>query len=695
VCVFGTASFADHKLPDGTALDIHQTTSIQNYYCSCQQGWTGVACDVRWERCSDTGDDNDIDAIHHCYNGGACIPGLTDKFGNDQLYCDCQDAMDDNGNRYVGKYCEQFEDNDACDPDDADSFCVNEGICNPDYPLSGENCLCRNGFAGPHCEYRAGDVPTCDLDCQNQGRCVLGNGEMQDDDDDDGNDRYQFWDHQLSTGMYCDCPENYDGPLCEILKEPCGDDFHCFHGGHCVARQVNEEWIHHCDCSLAGTGATSYAGRYCQYEATSYCTKDEGLNGHLFCVNHGTCADDPYQGCDCLPGFTGFSCEFVSSFVFDDFTAVPIDAEEDDEFSNIADEFTENFGGEQGEGRPLVDSLPDEGPCTLPCENGGVCRNGVKDVTILDDLGAQHLNRTHINYEHCVCDDGFVGAQCEHQIQICGDGEHLCLHGGTCVTDNENHACDCSTTDSTLSGAFGGKSCQHPANDICTIGEFSPMSSLSFCVNGGVCAKKVTAFQEHPGCSCEIGWAGPHCELREDDTYPFDRPMTSSTEDSASTVRSNTASPSQIFAILFSTVAIIAFAVFAGIMYRRRRMRNNDQISTSLRWSGDYRDEPPKVNIAPRSQSGEIESSDVYFASIASPNRDPMATHLAPHHRTRQALDTPHTGGIVSRTRASSGSSEDGSPSDDAYFVEDEEPKIFIGPPRDEDGHELHNVEIV
>jgi hypothetical protein len=171
--------------------------------------------------------------------------------------------------------------------------------------------------------------------------------------------------------------------------------------------------------------------------------------------------------------------------------------------------------------------------------------------------------------------------------------------------------------------------------------------------------------------------------------------MTSSTEDSASTVRSNTASPSQIFAILFSTVAIIAFAVFAGIMYRRRRMRNDDQISTSLRWSGDYRDEPPKVNIAPRSQSGEIESSDVYFASIASPNRDPMATHLAPHHRTRQALDTPHTGGIVSRTRASSGSSEDGSPSDDAYFVEDEEPKIFIGPPRDEDGHELHNVEIV
>jgi hypothetical protein len=66
VCVSGTASFADHKLPDGTTLDIHQTTSIQNYFCSCRQGWTGVACDVRWEPCSDTGDDNDTDAIHHC-----------------------------------------------------------------------------------------------------------------------------------------------------------------------------------------------------------------------------------------------------------------------------------------------------------------------------------------------------------------------------------------------------------------------------------------------------------------------------------------------------------------------------------------------------------------------------------------------------------------------------------------------------
>ena len=53
---------------------------------------------------------------------------------------------------------------------------------------------------------------------------------------------------------------------------------------------------HHCDCTSADTTTASFAGRFCQYESTSFCSKSENQNGNLFCVNNGECLGDGVQG---------------------------------------------------------------------------------------------------------------------------------------------------------------------------------------------------------------------------------------------------------------------------------------------------------------------------------------------------------------------------------------------------------------
>ncbi len=84
-------------------------------------GWTGILCDQKYETCTNQ-------QGHECYNGGKCILGLEDRFGNEQLFCDCSKA-----NGFVGKYCETPSKK-TCKDNDEDVFCVNGGACNPDFP---------------------------------------------------------------------------------------------------------------------------------------------------------------------------------------------------------------------------------------------------------------------------------------------------------------------------------------------------------------------------------------------------------------------------------------------------------------------------------------------------------------------------------------------------------------------------------
>lgn len=281
--------------------------------------------------------------------------------------------------------------------------------------------------------------------------------------------------------MYCSCPDGFDGPYCEIKKDSCGQN-HCFHGGRCIERSVDGEVLHHCDCTEANKlGDTSYAGRFCQYEATSYCTKSSGLQGHLFCVNNGTCKSDPYDGCSCQKGFTGFSCEYVTSaHVIGGPDDGPPDDEDDD------DDYARQFGGDIDDGKTVVDIAEGETPCTLACDNGGTCRNGLKDLGQLEDLQSSSFANRDQGLQHCICPKGFAGTSCEIKVETCSSGHHMCFHGGKCVQFSNKEECDCV-------GEFSGHHCEHASTEICTEGERSPGAPLSFCVNGADCVRKVTA----------------------------------------------------------------------------------------------------------------------------------------------------------------------------------------------------------
>lgn len=163
----------------------------------------------------------------------------------------------------------------------------------------------------------------------------------------------------------------------------------------------------------------------------------------------------------------------------------------------------------------------------------------------------------------------------------------------------------------------------------------------------------------HPGCFCENGWEGPHCEIKisRDTVASKGNPSSSSKNDD-----SNNAAR-----VFFTTALVLAVAVLSLVLSTvliRNRKRRNDAASNGTRWGSSYRDSPDhNNNISPRRESiyNNKGSEGVFYPpSSHSSSRDPMATHLAPATPPRQ-----------------------------------NDPEIYIGPPRDEDGHELHSVEIV
>ena len=170
------------------------------------------------------------------------------------------------------------------------------------------------------------------------------------------------------------------------------------------------------------------------------------------------------------------------------------------------------------------------------------------------------------------------------------------------------------------------------------------------------------AFRRHPGCDCENGWIGPHCELRVGEDVPLPRSGSKTpSENSDSSSRGNGA---VAVVLVVSIVAMATVAVFSVSLYRRRRSKERDEsLTRMLFWSSNYRDRPEEeINIAPRRSSTY---DDVYMASIAPSSTDPMATALAPNKP--EILEEE----------------------------EDDQPQVYIGPPRDEDGHELHQVDLV
>jgi len=134
--------------------------------------------------------------------------------------------------------------------------------------------------------------------------------------------------------------------------------------------------------------------------------------------------------------------------------------------------------------------------CDLPCptELGATCAFG--NAPWNDDLpgGAAQGGDSSGNIDgmHCAnCPAFTTGLQCELPYASCGDGQHVCYHGGTCqqgeVDDYGNWQlyCDCSAT-SANGRPYVGKYCQHETVDE---DEFAcdDTNVDVYCRNGGIC----------------------------------------------------------------------------------------------------------------------------------------------------------------------------------------------------------------
>ena len=151
----------------------------------------------------------------------------------------------------------------------------------------------------------------------------------------------------------------------------------------------------------------------------------------------------------------------------------------------------------------------DASKCDLQCKNGGKCRVGAKDNSLFSQFRGMGLekfaNITHLNWEHCVCPDGFFGIMCEHQLEVCPGGQHVCLHGSKCKPIDETqpgdktHFCDCEDAGNDALQKFAGKFCQYESTDICTKTNGKPgtgKADYAFCVNNGRCNALVDDNQE-------------------------------------------------------------------------------------------------------------------------------------------------------------------------------------------------------
>ena len=245
----------------------------------------------------------------------------------------------------------------------------------------------------------------------------------------------------------------------------CGDG-RCFNGGTCLSQEVNGATEYRCDCSATESSGTAFAGRYCQYQATTSCPTNDGSNVKLFCVNNGSCRDDPFQGCDCPAPYTGYSCEYKISEAQNGYGGGGSDGDYDTVNSSSNPTVT-------GWPDPVDPSLtnyndPAPAPVTAPTSLGGVVGSVVYQNN--NDQQDESDEQTPSNSG---TQGGDIGTQVYYNDKSLDDDDN-----------DENDLADEMT--------------MAPVNDIniCTIdGSTLDAKPLSFCVNGGVCLRNVTTLQ--------------------------------------------------------------------------------------------------------------------------------------------------------------------------------------------------------
>jgi len=371
-----------------------------------------------------------------CLNGGVCEK--TNRGEVAYKLCNCKNAIDRDGFRYYGLFCQnkienssdpdfnvdddqQYGDDDTVDNDGTDDgmittdkcekLCFNGGRC------ANGNCECADGYTGRFCQHK-GDFKVDD-DQQ------YGDDDAVDDNDGNNEEIYSGDDDAMILTTKC------DGKL-------------CYNGGHCV----NDK----CEC------VDGYNGRFCQKSGISALSW-QCSNGKK-CLNSGLCVNNK---CLCTNGFTGTNCEIRPSSYSGGFgnDGGGDDDGEDDSVDEEEREKTVDCGN------------------SYFCFNGGICAGqkrcscqnsftgdhceeaspGYNDVTHCPDGSSCFNGGICAGQNRCTCAEGFVGEYCDldgfndsdNDITHCPDGG-FCFNGGIC--DGQKR-CSCQN-------GFTGDHCEEP-----------------------------------------------------------------------------------------------------------------------------------------------------------------------------------------------------------------------------------------
>lgn len=437
----------------------------------------------------------DVDACKTtpCENLGTC----TDKDGTDETAtgrkCECQPD-------FVGNSCEIQIDNCEINP------CLNDFLCIDGVEDYFCDCADSSVWSGKNCQ--KDDFCTSELPCSDNGLCT--NGECKCN----GNLKFGYTGTNCAVLDYCVlgdqvlgygtqpvvCPENSvcisqtDSNICQCApgftppndcsKSVC--DGYCFNNGICNIEIVGLATTVSCDC-LPG-----YSGDTCEF---SVC---DGNN----CSGEGTCGVT-YSGqaeCTCIPPYAADDCSLVCNdkgtlnadritctcdfgFIGDQCGAPAVTCASAGTWQSdntcLCDE---NFTGELCEISKIVCGVNGNwaSPNNCTCDNsllwfGPTCEeNSCSEITCFNGGECKILENGGM---FCDCKNGWTGLLCktEPPPKCNGNGNEI---AGICVCDKE----------------FGGDQCDFPAKD---------------CFNGGTFNQKTTY------CDCINRWFGEFCETQD------------------------------------------------------------------------------------------------------------------------------------------------------------------------------------
>jgi hypothetical protein len=497
-CAAGYAGFnCEVELDECTSVPCYNGATcidqVDAYECICPSGFAGERCEVDMDECEGS----------PCVNGATCLDSTTDgeNVAVHAYVCVCVAG-------YTDRHCDVDIDECASGP------CENDSTCSDDAGTVGANqfsCTCLSGFSGFECQI---DDDECTSDpCENFAPCA------------DSLD-----DTSIAAFTYtCTCNVGYRGDNCEEDIDECGSE-PCQSGAECLDSSTSEfmgAGAYTCVCTVG------WSGENCDIDIDE--CESNPCSHSLADGQHGTCTPglDEYV-CDCNPGWVGTNCDFdvddcesnpcenasacndhVDFYTCDcslgylgancaiDYDAcalLPWQVQDGGVCMHSACMGSSNAGNENAgneftcscmDGWSGDDCMTNDLECdSTPCQNGGVCTDGVGNY--------QWEYQTAAIYA-CACAPGFAGVNCEMDVSSLAADAAACLF----------YPCNSVTADARCEDTADGYTCTCPLgfeNDDCTANINECESSP--CQNGALCEDLVDTFK----CYCPPGYSGDVCE---------------------------------------------------------------------------------------------------------------------------------------------------------------------------------------